>query len=127
LTLATFDLRYDFYKATTLDPWTISPAFRLNLPGFDWETFSGAPFITSLGGLDFMSGRLDVAFNQGAGGVLRFDDFRVVPIPEPASVVLFATGLLVAVILKTRNTRQKNDVVTLECGNAFKSYHRQRS
>ena len=38
LTLATFDVRYDFYKATTTDPWIITPAFRLNLPGFDGQS-----------------------------------------------------------------------------------------
>jgi len=76
LTANTFDLRFQFTKIESEDPWTVTPSFRLS-GDEGWTIFEDGAFITTQA-FNFVGAKLVVIFDNGAGGTVSFDNFFVV-------------------------------------------------
>jgi hypothetical protein len=112
---SSLNTRVGFYVSTNpTDDLTIFAYRGTSLVGSEFFRTSGAGYGGSFAGVEFASGfdRIVLDTTSVTNGALLIDDFRFegtpAPTPEPATVVLFATGL-VGVCLRRRLRSPEHD------------------
>jgi hypothetical protein len=119
---SSLNTRVGFYVSTNpADDLTIFAYRGTSLVGSEFFVTSGAGRGGSFAGVEFVRGfdRIVLHTTGVENGALLIDDFRFegspAPTPEPATVILFATGLVGACLRRRLRLREHDSTVRIRC------------